>query len=252
MSDSRDVVGAFDRNAAEYGGLYERRDVEALAFVMRRQRVLELLDRRRPGVLLDVGCGPGVMVGDVRRRGWRYIGADAAAGMLRESRRAHGAVALAQASVDALPFATACADAVLAMGLVEYLDDATRAVCELSRVCRPGGVVIVTMPNRGSLYRRFTHSIYRPASAVAKRLIGTAEKTGLGRREFLASEWQPRLAAAGLTLTDVVYYGFNVFPPPLDRLFAGPAVCVSKAFERLAYRRAGALATAFILAATKR
>jgi SAM-dependent methyltransferase len=252
MSRKPDVVDAFDRDAATYGHRYESGDVEALAFVMRRRRVLQLLERRAPGVLVDVGCGPGVMVEDLRVRGWRYVGVDAAAGMLRESRRAHGDVALAQAGVEALPLAASCADAVLAMGVVEYLDDPGGAIRELGRVCRPGGIVIVTMPNRGSLYRLFTRAVYRPASAVVKRLLRGATEGGLGRREFHASEWRWRLAAAGLTLTDVVYYGFNVLPPPLDRLLAGPAIRASAIFERLAYRRAGALATAFILAATKR
>jgi SAM-dependent methyltransferase len=191
------------------------------------------------------------MVGGVRGDGWRYVGVDPAAAMLREGRAVCGVLAVGQARAEALPFRPAAFDAVLAMGVLEYLDDPGAALDELCRVTKPGGRVIVTMPNRLSPYRLWTRSLYRPAAAAVKALLGRPTAPALRRREFIARVWSQRVAAAGMTVTDVVYYGFNVFLPPLDRLLPRAAARVATALESLGDSPIGVLGTGFILAAEK-
>src|SRR5262249_32802167 len=54
----------------------------------------------------------------------------------------------------ALPFAAEQFDLVYAAGLLEHIQDLPQVMCELSRVTRPGGHVVVGTANRISLARR--------------------------------------------------------------------------------------------------
>jgi len=50
------------------------------------------------------------------------------------------------ASITDLPFTSECFDIVCAFDVIEHIEDDSRAVLEMIRVCKPGGVVAVTVP----------------------------------------------------------------------------------------------------------
>jgi SAM-dependent methyltransferase len=108
-----------------------------------------LRDRLPPGaVVLDVGCGPGVIAAEVARQisGSRVTGLDASAARIEEARRNLSAFAGSKAQVGdaaALPFADGSFDAVYSRMLLEYLPDKQQAVAEMVRGCRPGGLVLL-------------------------------------------------------------------------------------------------------------
>jgi SAM-dependent methyltransferase len=109
-----------------------------------------LLDRAHrwtaPGRLLDVGCGGGHLMVDAVARGWRPLGTDLSREACVAARRVAPCV---QADADALPFRDGALDAVT---LVNVLDHTTRplaAVREAARVVRPGGLLVVRVPNGG-------------------------------------------------------------------------------------------------------
>jgi SAM-dependent methyltransferase len=117
-------------------------------FVARRELVRDLLLRhRRKGSddrILDVGCGTGATLKMIDDLG-AVIGIDASREALRFC-RARGLHRLAQASACALPAATGSADVVLALDLLEHIEDDRGAVGEFARVLRPGGLLIATVP----------------------------------------------------------------------------------------------------------
>jgi glycosyltransferase involved in cell wall biosynthesis/SAM-dependent methyltransferase len=136
----------------EYEVRYPRRFPPERIETGRRAMLHSLLDRARrwatPGRLLDVGCGGGHLMADAVERGWRPLGTD----LSREACVAARRVAVApcvQADADALPFRDGALDAVT---LVNVLDHTTRplaAVREAARVLRPGGLLVVRVPNGG-------------------------------------------------------------------------------------------------------
>jgi ubiquinone/menaquinone biosynthesis C-methylase UbiE len=107
-----------------------------------------LLPHLRPELaLLDVGCGPGTITIDLARRvaPGRCVGIDRANEVIEQA-RAHAAkqgvpVELSSADVYALPFADASFDVVHAHQVLQHLADPVRALRELRRVLKPGGVL---------------------------------------------------------------------------------------------------------------
>lgn len=75
---------------------------------------------------------------------------DIAEPMVRQARSEFppGALRGAVADVRRMPFGAGSFDAVYSMGTIEHFPDSERALAEIARVLRPGGVAIVGVPNR--------------------------------------------------------------------------------------------------------
>ncbi|MEU1400797.1 class I SAM-dependent methyltransferase [Streptomyces sp. NPDC005728] len=137
MLDYDKEAGAYD---ASRGG--EPRAEAAAAAVLR-------LVPARPGRLLDVACGTGIVTRRLAaaRPGLRVTGADLAPGMARmAAARLPGAVLRADSR--RLPFADATFDAVTSVWLLHLLSgpaDVRAVVAECARVLRPGGVYVTTV-----------------------------------------------------------------------------------------------------------
>lgn len=144
-----------------------------------------LLDRLRPGrTLLDVGCGPGTITADLAERvaPGTVTGIDSNPGVLEQAERTARErgltnVEYAVADVFALDFPDDSFDVVHAHQLMQHLPDPVRALRELRRVCRPGGVLLATVPAYQGLwsmhdvanhhYRRYSRSRLRDAAQAA-------------------------------------------------------------------------------------
>lgn len=91
------------------------------------------------GVCLEVGCGTGVHAASVRDLGWRPVGVDLSAGMLRHAR---SRLPVARGDAAALPVADASVPAVIAMLVHTDMPAYPRVLREVARVLRPGGVFV--------------------------------------------------------------------------------------------------------------
>src|SRR6266508_2852270 len=119
-----------------------------------------LLPYLEPGqALLDVGCGPGTVTADLAGlvAPGRVTAVDAAPAVLEEARtylagRGVENVTLTSQDVHELDFGNDSFDVVHAHQVLQHLAEPVRALRELRRVCRPGGVVAV----RDSDYQAMT------------------------------------------------------------------------------------------------
>jgi SAM-dependent methyltransferase len=119
----------------------------------KKTRLRRLFERHIPsgGCALDVGCGRSlfseidatfpfsVVAGDLE-----YVGVRARAGEVPEQQ-------WAVFDADRLPFADERFDAVFAGEIIEHMPDVKVTLAEWRRVLKPGGVVIITTPNRERL-----------------------------------------------------------------------------------------------------
>ena len=98
---------------------------------------------RNGAVLVDVGCGGGLLAPHVD--GYRHIGVDLVHSALALAAR-HGVVPV-QADAHALPLADQAADVVVAGEILEHVPDLESVVEELARVLRRGGTVVIDTIN---------------------------------------------------------------------------------------------------------
>jgi methionine biosynthesis protein MetW len=103
---------------------------------------------------LDVGCGDGRTSGGwLLNRGCSYEGVDVSANAIEEARTL-GLNAQRIDDASRLPFADASFDVVVCVEVLEHLFAPLDAVREMARVLRPGGLLIVTVPNVAYWRRR--------------------------------------------------------------------------------------------------
>jgi 2-polyprenyl-6-hydroxyphenyl methylase/3-demethylubiquinone-9 3-methyltransferase len=103
------------------------------------------LARREGAVLVDVGCGAGLLAPHLAGKGYRHVGVDLRSSALVQA-AAHG-VRVACGDATALPLPDRCADVVCAGELFEHVPDLPAAVREACRVLRPGGVLVADTLN---------------------------------------------------------------------------------------------------------
>jgi 2-polyprenyl-6-hydroxyphenyl methylase/3-demethylubiquinone-9 3-methyltransferase len=121
----------------------------------------------RPGaVLVDAGCGGGLLAPHVRRLGYRHVGVDLRRAGLEQS--AARGVTPVTGDVTALPLADGCADVVVAGEILEHVTDLPGTVAELCRVLRPGGLLVLDTVNSSRLGRFVTVTVGERLRSVPK------------------------------------------------------------------------------------
>ncbi|HEX7165499.1 MAG TPA: class I SAM-dependent methyltransferase [Acidimicrobiales bacterium] len=93
--------------------------------------------------VLDVGCGAGASLVPASMVSGSAFGVDASLAMLRANPLP---AALVAGDGGRLPFATASFDVVLCGFVLQFLDDAVAASRDMHRVLRPGGRLLVSLP----------------------------------------------------------------------------------------------------------
>ena len=154
----------------------------------------------RPGHrVLDLGCGGGRHAFELYRRGADVVafdldpaelapvtgmfGAMRAAG---EAGQAAGATAIS-GDATAMPFGDGMFDRVIAAEVLEHIGDDQRAMNELARVLRPGGLAAITVPS------------FLPERVCWALSTEYHEVPGGHVRIYTRVELQAKLARAGLT-----------------------------------------------------
>jgi SAM-dependent methyltransferase len=195
----------------------------------RRHAIDQILGSCPGGDLLDVGCGPGMMVRhllDTRPGRFRITACDQSPAMIDAvAARTGSEVRLSVGDIQEMPFADRVFDVVLAMGVLEYTD-AALALHEVARVTRPGGLVVATMLNPRSPYRLFEWGVFWPARrtlGALERAVGVPPSRRHGARRTGIVALTPRrlrelLWRAGLQPEDVIAYDVTASVPPFDRL----------------------------------
>ncbi len=131
----------------------------------RRRMARRLLDvvgvQVADGRLLQVGCGHGLLLDEARRRGYEVEGVDLATEAVRHARERLGLpvreMALEDATLDAVTNGRRY-DVVVAVDVLEHLNDPVTELARLGSLLAPGGVLLITTPDPSSFMARLTGS----------------------------------------------------------------------------------------------
>jgi 2-polyprenyl-6-hydroxyphenyl methylase/3-demethylubiquinone-9 3-methyltransferase len=135
----RNDIGQYDDLAAEW---WKPRGAFAMLHWIAAARAAQVPAATRAGsVLLDIGCGGGVLAPHVAAKGHRHVGVDLSPAALALAR--DRGITVARADAARLPFQDAVADVVVAGELLEHVEDSAGVVAEAIRVLRPGGTLVI-------------------------------------------------------------------------------------------------------------
>jgi len=105
------------------------------------------------GSVLEVGCGPGLMLAAFRRRGWKVLGIERNEAVAESARRALG-LEIVTTPVAELPPGVAF-DLIILFQVLEHIAEPVPLLRECARRLAPGGRVVMNVPNFASWQSRF-------------------------------------------------------------------------------------------------
>lgn len=220
--------------AGEYPGgndLHFRITQDRLKHVIRLVGELGLPGGAR---VLDLGCGAGVTSSRMLEFGYRVTGIDVSEKMLEKARDNAKKTGHEDRSefrignAENLHMEEGSFDLVIAMGLIEFLIWDRFALQEMKRVLRPGGHLIVTVPNKNRIsnitdilqhVRSVLKGITKLLKIIAKGILGARIKkknnssmqNKYTKRVYAPSELKAMLTGIGFEIRGEVCHGFGPF-----------------------------------------
>jgi ubiquinone/menaquinone biosynthesis C-methylase UbiE len=164
-----------------------------------RQLILETvlrdqLNGRRSLAIASLGCGPAEGLLWLRQfagPAGRVVGIDAEP---LHARRKPPSIEYVIGNIETLPLADKSFDAVLALDVLEHLDDDAAGLREAARLVKPGGLLLITVPALPSLW-------------------GGQDVVSNHRRRYVKKTLCQVFNRAALPIPRVTYFNTLLFPP---------------------------------------
>ncbi|OIO04750.1 MAG: hypothetical protein AUJ52_14620 [Elusimicrobia bacterium CG1_02_63_36] len=128
---------------------------EALVRLFRQRRSAVIRRRSKPGPVLDVGCGRGLILGELKRRGYRPYGVELSEHAARHAVHQAGAE-VHVGDLQRAPFPENYFEVVIFWHSLEHFREPLKALDKASRLLKPGGLLVVAVPNSESLQARLS------------------------------------------------------------------------------------------------
>lgn len=106
-----------------------------------------------PGRLLDVGCATGIFLDGMRRLGWQVQGVEPTWSAVEYARCRFG-LDVFHGRLEEAHFADASFDVITLWDVLEHVHEPRPMLAELVRLLRPGGLLVLSLPNPDSLEAR--------------------------------------------------------------------------------------------------
>lgn len=158
------------------------------------ETILDLIDSK-PKNILELGCGTGILLRDLKEKfkSSKVFAFDLSYEMAKYANtKNRGNVVVAD--VEAMPFRDNSFDLIIARGVLHHVPSLGKALKEIRRVLRKGGVFVLSEPNNFNPFFR----LYR--------IIGRKH------RAYTPGKMRRTLESKGFKLENETYFGFFTFP----------------------------------------
>jgi 2-polyprenyl-3-methyl-5-hydroxy-6-metoxy-1,4-benzoquinol methylase len=166
---------------------------------------------------LDAGCGAGTIARFLAEKGCQVLGLDASVEMITAARESALTSAVRDRLqfdridiLDGLPYPAASFDGILCSSVLEYVSDVNACLAEFCRALRPGGLLLVSVPNRRSIIRRAQVNTHRLGNALKQQWLPFLDHSC---NEYTAPAFRELLEGCGFTVEHVIPFG-----SPIPRL----------------------------------
>jgi len=182
-SDLDDLVGCWEKS------LIEEEEAELSAKVVNAHRALDRIEQLMPykGTILNLGCFCGTFLHVAAERGWASYGIEPLVGLAIYARAKFGLNVITDTLRDD-SFPPEFFDVVTAFQVFEHLPDPLGELTRIWRILKPGGLLVVEVPNidtvwmglLGQHHRHFTADhLYFFSPQTLEALLGKAGFTVL-------------------------------------------------------------------------
>jgi ubiquinone/menaquinone biosynthesis C-methylase UbiE len=149
---------------------------------------------KQGGALIDIGCGTGEFIFQLRERFDKLVGIDTSSHAIEFAARRAGKekdILLKCGELDSFHFPSECFNVCLCLDVLEHVRNVYPLVKEIYRILRPNGEIIVTVPN---WYDIITTRILRRRSFHVHTMtpwnwMGLLRKAGFRIRFYRAVEF---------------------------------------------------------------
>ena len=237
MTDSKQLVKShFSERVGEWAANFsdlEPPTLDSQNVLSRHRFALEMLESTMPpgSKVLDVGCGTGEMAATLAKRGYEVWGVDIAEPMVRYASHRHESGRFRVGDLEHIPFDDDTFDAVVCLGVIEYLPDDARALSEIRRVLRPGGTAVVSTPSAASPLPRMDRicvrfvALLRPLYHLVKyglrgqRPPLPPPASPVTIRRYHLPKWRQTLRSSGFSCEESVCHGWGWYSSELGLVF---------------------------------
>lgn len=144
--------------------------------------------------IFDVGCGTGANLAAFKEYG-QVFGIDMSTEAIQFCRQ-RGLHNLSLSKIEALAYLPDSFDIITALDVLEHIDNDNQAIQELYRSCRPGGLLLITVPAYGFLWSEHDEALHH-------------------RRRYAGHELRNKLVLAGFEIERCSYFITLLFFPIL-------------------------------------
>lgn len=201
-----DAIAYHEQLSTEWEGRYQKRSFQSRIAVL--EECLEGVNLAGTQ-WLDAGCGTGTLSRLLAEKGCSVVGLDAAPGMIELAQKEAGGLESrlrfeVVETIAQLPNADAALDGILCSSVLEYVGDVERCLSEFTRVLKPGGYLLISVPNAESVIRRGQVVAYYLGRGIGKRWL---EFVQYSKNEYTMGELDALLAGHGFVVKKAIRFG---------------------------------------------
>jgi SAM-dependent methyltransferase len=132
------------------------------------------------GIMLDVGCSSGFLLSEIRGRypHGHLIGADYLPEVVSRCAKKNPSIPMLQFDLRACPLDDNSLDGVVALNVLEHIDEDEKALAHIFRVLKPGGLAHIEVPEGPTLYDFYDEVLMHHRRYGRKELIKKCKNAG--------------------------------------------------------------------------